>query len=193
MKCKATVRSIMKARPCYSSTQIKSLFRKLKVKVITPKMVANLNLGNRVKMDRAVGQCGCSYCMKACIRTDDRLWGLLNCFGLKAQSIRRFMFPAILQLLKKFWPDAPDLVIQYLKTGRGKVVQAGDELIAIADVTTLTSDQRFLSGLVHRLITGNAEDVHHSAYVILKMCADYRIHSVAWYVKKLAEVCESQI
>jgi hypothetical protein len=192
MKCKATVRSIMKAGPCYSATQIKSLFRKLNVTVITPKMVANLKLGNKTCMERDDNQCRCAGCIRdSIIKIQDRLWGLLNCFDLRAKAIQQFVFPELLQLLKKLWPEAPDVVTSYLKTGKGRKAAVGDEFLKLGRDDS-TSVQRFMGGQAYNLILGEAYYVKTSAYILLKMCADNKVHSTAWHVKKLAKLCSDQ-
>ena len=87
MKCKATVNSIMKAYPCYNRTQVESLFRKLGVEVITPKMAGDLKLGSMICMVKGPER----------VTPQDRMWALLYAFGLKKQTILKFVSSELLK------------------------------------------------------------------------------------------------
>ena len=87
MKCKATVNSIMKAYPCYNRTQVESLFRKLGVEVITPKMAGDLKLGSKIRMEKGPER----------VTPQDRMWALLYAFGLKKQTILKFVSSELLK------------------------------------------------------------------------------------------------
>ena len=97
MKCKATVNSIMKAYPCYNRTQVESLFRKLGVEVITPKMAGDLKLGSMICMVKGPEGCECEVCTKKRVTPQDRIWALLYAFGLKKQTILKFVSSELLK------------------------------------------------------------------------------------------------
>jgi hypothetical protein len=132
MKCKATVNSIMKAYPCYNRTQVESLFHKLGVEVITPKMAGDLKLGSKICMEKGPEGCQCEVCTKKRVTPQDRIWALLYAFGLKEQTILKFVSSELLKVVQKKWKDAPKSLFQYLKTGKSNK----DDVLTDMDIGT---------------------------------------------------------
>jgi len=181
MKCKATVNSIMKAYPCYTQAQVESLFRKLGVKVITPKMAGDLKLGSKITMDKGPEGCQCEICTTKRVILQDRMWALIYAFGLKKQTILKFVSAELLKVVKKRWADAPKSLLQYLKTGKG------DKDKILEDIQYTVTVQRFHEEVIDYVRLGWCR-----AYHILRFTAHISITRQRECLRQLVKLCEAQ-
>ena len=178
MKCVATIRRIMKAGPCYAYEEVEGVFRKFKVKGLTPKILGNLRLRYRIQV--TAGSCTCSSCTDS-VRIWDRIWVLLYACGLRKETLLAFIKKEAWSKVKN-WREAPTSLIDFFRTDKR------DTLRVLLDDIQLSSglgQQRYIA----------------REYVERSLLFEYRI--LNWiigpdprkqkrYLKKLVELCEAQ-
>jgi hypothetical protein len=184
MKCKATVNSIRKAYPCYNQAQVESLFRKLGIEVITPKMAGDLRLGSKTTMDKGPEGCQCGICVGKRVIPQDRMWALIYAFGLKKQTILKFVSSELLKVVKKRWADAPKSLLQYLKTGKG------DKDKILEDIKYTVAVQHYWS--LQEEVIDYVRLGCRRAYRILRCTTHISITRQRECIKQLVKLCESQ-
>jgi len=190
MRYKATIKSILKAGPCYSRNQIRSLFHQLGVRSLTTKMVGDLSIGSEIRLTPSGLGCACSYCMSRRISIDDRIWCLLYAFGLKAKVIENLVIKELLRETKKHWKDIPKSVVQFLKTGEGDTAKIKFDLYRRPLELEASS---YRSEVALLLRNRNAFTDTNVAFSILCLCNAGKPKKQVAHLKKLVTLCEAKI
>jgi hypothetical protein len=108
------------------------------------------------------------------------MWALIYAFGLKKQTILKFVSAELLKVVKKKWADAPTSLLKYLKTGKG------DKGVVLLDMDVGTYSG-FRSEVAEYIYYG-----YGRAYHILITSTHISITRQRECIKQLVKLCESQ-